>query len=342
MFYSLLRPWLYLLDPEDAHNRALEWLEQLARHRELARFTRHAVARPALAPRRILGLEFEHPIGLAAGFDKNARAPLGWWALGFAFIELGTVTPRPQSGHPRPRMFRYPAEHALVNRMGFNNDGAEAVAARLAQQRERGLRPSFPILISVGKNAATPLEQAVEDYAAAARVLAPHADIVTMNVSSPNTPGLRALQSGAALRGLVESVRTEAGGKPVLVKFAPELEGAALDEVCEVCLEAGAAGFIATNTLSTRGGPLPAGSPGDPPEGGLSGRPLRDVSWRRVEQIRRREGSGPVIVGVGGVEDVESARRMLSAGANLVQVYSALVFEGPFVAARLSHAGWGA
>jgi dihydroorotate dehydrogenase len=222
-------------------------------------------------------------------------------------------------------MFRFPNERAIVNRMGFNNDGAAALAARLARL---GPLP-FPVGVSVGKNKDTPAEKAADDFAQAAAAVAPHADFVTVNVSSPNTPGLRALQNAADLRRLVEAVRAAVGSKPVLVKVAPELGGDDLAALLDAALDAGAAGVIATNTLSTAGRP-------ELPQGGLSGRPLRELALRRVAEVRRRVGDRAAVVGCGGIDDAPSARAMLDAGADLVQLYTGLVYEGPFLPARIT------
>jgi dihydroorotate dehydrogenase len=329
MLYRLIRPALFALDPERAHGIGVGAARRLARSRRLAAAVRRALARPKDAPVTAAGLTFPNRVGLAAGLDKNAEAALAWWAFGFGFAELGTVTPRPQPGRDRPRLFRFPQKLALVNRMGFNNDGAEAVAARLARQAAAGLRPPFPIGLSVGKNATTPVERAADDYAAAAQVLAPHADYLAINVSSPNTPGLRGLHSRADLVPLLRAVRAHAGGKPLFVKIAPELDGDDLTGVLDACAEEGAAGVIATNTLATLGRD-------GLPEGGLSGRPLRDLSLRRVEAVRRHLGGRLPVVGCGGIDDAASARAMLDAGADLVQLYTALIYRGPFLAARLS------
>jgi dihydroorotate dehydrogenase len=222
-------------------------------------------------------------------------------------------------------MFRFPKERAIVNRMGFNNEGAAALAARLA----RFGRLPYPIGVSVGKNKDTPAETAADDFATAAAAVAPHADFVTVNVSSPNTPGLRALQNADDLRRLVEAVRSAVGTKPVLVKVAPELDGDDLAAVLDAALIAGAVGVIATNTLSTADRP-------ELPLGGLSGRPLRELALRRVAEVRRRVGDRAAVVGCGGIDDAASARAMLDAGADLVQVYTGLVYEGPFLPARIT------
>ncbi len=329
LYRSLLRPILFSLDAERAHELALAAAARLARSQLLARLVHDVLTRPRPAPVTLLGLTFPNPIGLAGGMDKNGVAPLAWWAFGFGFAELGTVTPRPQPGNERPRMFRLPRERAIVNRMGFNNDGAAVVAARLAEQARNGLRPPFPVGVSVGKNKDTPAEKAADDFAAAAAAVAPHADFVTVNVSSPNTPGLRALQNADDLGRLVAAVRAAAGAKPVLVKVAPELGGDDLAAVLDAGLAAGAAGVIATNTLSTADRP-------DLPQGGLSGRPLRELALRRVAEVRRHVGDRAAVVGCGGIDDAASARAMLDAGADLVQLYTGLVFEGPFLPARIT------
>ena len=287
-----------------------------------------AVARPASRPVSALGLHFPHPVGLAGGMDKDGLAPLAWWAFGFAFLELGTVTPRPQPGNDKPRMFRLLGQRAVVNRMGFNNRGADELATRLAAQRRAGRRPPIPIGVSVGKNKDTPPERAADDFAAAAAAVAGVSDFLTVNVSSPNTPGLRALQTGADVGRLVAAVRAAAPGVPVLVKVAPELAGDDLHAVLDAALERGAAGVIATNTLGTK---APTGEPA-----GLSGRPLRDVSRRSVAAVRGRVGDRAAVIGCGGVEDTATARALLDAGADLVQVYTGLVYRGPFLAAAVS------
>jgi dihydroorotate dehydrogenase len=329
MLYRLIRPLLFALDPEQAHEIALGAVRLLARSRWAADLTRQYLARPRPVSVRVAGLDFPSPVGLAAGLDKNAEAPLGWWALGFGFAEFGTVTPRPQAGNLRPRLFRYAKEQALVNRLGFNNEGAQAVAARLGRQAEAGLRPPFPVGVSIGKNAATPREQARDDYRQAVEVLAPHADFLAVNVSSPNTPGLRDLQDPEDLHRLLGAVVGASSGRPVFVKLAPELEGAVLSRVVGVCLEIGAAGIIATNTLATNGRRGFA-------DGGLSGRPRREVAVRRVAEIRNQVGDKFVIVGCGGIDDAASARAMFYAGADLIQLYTGVVFEGPFLPSRLT------
>lgn len=314
---------LFSLSAERAHNLAIRSTALLSHlpplTKLLHRFTRTD------DPFTFGGLTFPNRVGLAGGMDKNGVAPAAWWACGFGFVELGTVTPRPQSGNDPPRMWRDVPRRALFNRMGFNNDGADVVAARLAKLR---FRPPFPVGISVGKNKDTPNERAADDYAAAGEKLAPHADFVTINVSSPNTVGLRALQTADAMAKLVTATRAVLGGKPLFVKFAPELAGDELKAVLDACLTAGAVGVIATNTKAATS---PTGLPC-----GESGRPIRELSRGRVAEIRGHTGDGVLLIGVGGIDDVPSAVGMIDAGADLIQVYSGLVYEGPFLPATLA------
>lgn len=327
LYAELIRPLLFQFDAEFAHTAVMAGTKVLA-HLPPACKLLHAFARPRPYPVEALGLTFPNPVGLAGGMDKNAEAPLAWWAFGFGFLELGTVTPKPQSGNAKPRMFREQATGALINRMGFNNHGAEAVAKALAAQAQRGLRPPIPIAVSVGKNKDTPVEQTADDYAAAAAVVAPQADFLTVNVSSPNTPGLRKLQTPEWLSRLVTAVRTASGGKPVLVKVAPELGEVDLDAAVDAVMDAGARGLIATNTL---GCTAPNGEPA-----GRSGRPLREIARQRVAAIRKRVGDQATVIGCGGIDDVASAQAMLDAGANLIQLYTGLVYEGPFLPAVIT------
>ena len=323
MWYThLVRPILFRSEPEAAHDFAIRASTIAARIPGLCEIVR-AVVRPKPKPVKLLGLTFPNPVGLAGGMDKNAAAPLAWWAMGFGFVELGTVTPLPQEGNVGPRMFRLPTENALINRMGFNNAGAVAVAARLKHQTEAGQRPRFPIGVSLGKNKLTPDDRTAADYAACAHLLGPHADFLSINVSSPNTPGLRALQTPQWLSKLVTVVLEAGPAKPTLVKVAPELDGDELRAAADAVMAAGAAGVIATNTLACT---APTGEPA-----GKSGAPLRDIALQRVSLLRKHLGDAAAIIGVGGVACADSAQRMLDAGADLVQVYTALVYEGPFL-----------
>ncbi|MGI8524491.1 MAG: quinone-dependent dihydroorotate dehydrogenase [Nocardioides sp.] len=296
-------------------------------------------ARPALrrlgvsAPVEALGLTFPNPLGLAAGFDKNAVGIDALAALGFGFVEIGTVTARPQAGNSKPRLFRLPADRAIVNRMGFNNDGAEVVAARLARRRGNGTI----VGVNIGRTKVVPEgdEQAVlDDYAFSARLLAPYADYLVVNVSSPNTPGLRSLQAVERLGPLLESVRRVADGSagrhvPLLVKIAPDLDDADVDAVAALSVELGLDAMVATNTTIAR-----AGLTTDAAEiarigaGGLSGAPLRGRS-RDVLTRLRRAAPDLTLVSVGGIDSAVEARARLDAGADLVQAYSAFVYGGP-------------
>jgi dihydroorotate dehydrogenase len=282
-------------------------------------------------PVEIAGLRFANRIGLAGGMDKDGCAPLAWRAFGFGFLELGTVTPKPQLGNPKPRMFRYPSQSALVNRMGFNNAGAEALARRLARQRHAGRRPPIPVGVSIGKNKDTPEERAAEGYFAAAAAVAAEADFLSINISSPNTEGLRNLQTASSVATLLAVVQRAAPGKPVFVKFAPEVATETLVELLDACVAGGAAGAIAGNTRKV--------GPSDGYEtGGLSGRPLRAATVTRVRDIRAHIRDRLAIVGCGGVDDAASAQALLAAGADLVQIYTGLVYRGPWLPAQLSRA----
>jgi dihydroorotate dehydrogenase len=299
-------------DPEEAHEFALRWLGRLPRR--LAR-----VYSPPGAARTVFGIRFPNPIGLAAGMDKDGRALTAWPALGFGFVEVGTVTRYAQPGNERPRLFRLPGYEAVVNRMGFNNAGAAALADRLAALG----RLPVPLGISLGKSKVTPIGAAVEDYLASLRLLRGYGDYLAVNVSSPNTPGLRTLAERGHLDALLGALLAEAG-RPVLVKVAPDLTDAALGELLEVCLARRVAGVIATNTTVSRDG---VGGPGAAETGGLSGRPL---AARAVEVVRFvAKESGLPVIGVGGVMHPDDASRLVDAGASLVQLYTGLVYHGP-------------
>ncbi len=330
--WSFLRSLLFRLDPERAHrlaHRALKAMGPL-----VARARRPAV--PAALRVRCFGLDFEGPLGLAAGFDKGDVSLPGLFALGFSHVEIGTITPRPQPGNERPRLFRLPEHGALVNRMGFNNEGAEVCAARLA-----ALAPSArlgPVGVNVGKNKATPNERAAEDYLACIDRLHPYADYLVVNISSPNTPGLRELQEkdalGALLRACVRRLSERAPGKPLLVKLAPDLEPEALDEAVDVAIAAGAAGIIATNTTVSRAGV--EAHPRAKEAGGLSGAPLEALATRVVRRIHSRAAGRIPIVGAGGIMGAEDAYAKIRAGATLVQAYTGLVYGGPAFVRRVN------
>ena len=321
-YEKLVRPLLFLLDPETAHHLALGWLRR-ASHVDLA-LTALRRFQPPAKPKTVFGITFPNPVGLAAGFDKDAVALPAWAALGFGFIEIGTVTAKPQIGNPRPRIFRYTEQHALINRLGFNNDGADIVANRLRHLRERGRWPAVPVGINIGKSKTTPLDEAPADYLHSFRRLRNFADYVVLNVSSPNTPGLRSLQERESLsillRGIGEENRTN---RPIVVKIAPDLSPAQLEEIIGTCEEHRVAAIIAANTTLDH-----SSIPAERDEtGGLSGTPLREKSTDLIREIAKRS-TIPVIAS-GGIFDAESAREKCEAGAQLLQVYTGYVYRGP-------------
>jgi dihydroorotate dehydrogenase len=323
-FYErLVRPLLFSLDAEAAHHFTIATLRR-ASHFNPALDALKSFA-PASKPKTLFGLTFSNPIGLAAGLDKNGVALPAWAALGFGFVEIGTVTAMAQPGNPRPRIFRLPAQRALINRLGFNNDGAEAIAARLRRLRTSGRWPVVPVGINIGKSRTTPLERATDDYLSSFRLLRDFADYVTLNVSSPNTPGLRELQEPAALSRLLHAIGNEPGStaKPVLVKISPDLSPLQLDAILAACEENGVAGIIATNTTLDHSS-IP---PKLDKEGGLSGAPLREKSTALVRNITAN--SKIPVIASGGICDAESAREKFEAGAQLVQLYTGFVYRGP-------------
>lgn len=335
IYRRVARPLLFRLDPEQAHETAMGALAAAAPF--LARApSPYRVRDPRLA-QVVAGVDFPGPVGLAAGFDKNARAVGAWPALGFGFAEIGTVTALAQPGNPRPRIVRLPADRALVNRMGFNNDGAEAVARRLEGARRRGLLGRIPLGVNIGKSKVTDLDDAPADYARSFALLSPYADYLVVNVSSPNTPGLRELQDRdrleVILRRLVDAdLRRSArdGGErlPMFVKLAPDLGDAAVDDVVDLAGEIGIAGIVVSNTTIGREGLS------SPPEltaeqGGLSGAPLRARSTALVRRAYLRGGGHLAVIGVGGVFGADDAWEKIAAGASLVQVYTGFVYTGP-------------
>jgi dihydroorotate dehydrogenase len=323
------------MDPARAHSLAMAGLgamEHVAPMRALFR-------RP-LDPRlavRVMGLEFPSPIGLAGGFDKNGGRAAALAALGFGHLELGTVTALAQDANPSPNLFRLPLDRALVNRLGFPNQGAERVAARIARRKKR---VSIPIGISIGKSRAVPLDPidgAISDYLASFRAVKDVADFVVVNVSSPNTKDLRAMQAADVARALFEALVHENSRVPLLVKIAPDLTDAAIDDVCDAARDAGLAGVVATNTTISREG---LRTPPDVLEavgaGGLSGKPLFARALSVVSRVRARLGPDACVIGVGGIDSAESARAMMRAGADLVQLYTAFVYEGPSLPRRIA------
>jgi dihydroorotate dehydrogenase len=338
VIYALL---LRRVPPEAAH-RAAFWLIQAAADVPGAAWLMRRVlgARDPSLRVRALGLDFPGPLGLAAGFDKDGEGVIGLSALGFSFIEVGTVTARPQPGNPKPRMFRFPEERALINRMGFNNHGAAALSARLRALRAR---PGFkPIIgVNIGKTKVVPEEEAVADYVTSARLVADVADYVVVNVSSPNTPGLRNLQAADKLRPILAGVRValdEASPRrrvPLLVKIAPDLADSDVDTVADLALELGLDGIIATNTTISREGLRDSAAVADAGQGGMSGAPLKRRSLEVLTRLHDRCGKRLTLIAAGGITTPADAEARLAAGATLLQAYTAFIYEGPFWPSRV-------
>ncbi len=322
LYRRALGPILFRIDAERSHRLALAILSAV----------------PAIGPRRdppelaseLWGIRFSNPVGLAAGMDKDARAAGAWQAIGFGFAELGTVTPRAQPGNPPPRIWRLPEHRALINRLGFPSAGAEAFARRVERMRASGIR--IPIALNFGANKDTPPERVAADYAALMRRLGPMADMVVVNVSSPNTPGLRNWQSPDRMRELFAAMRDEmaelAPGKrrpPILIKVAPDLDPPTLHAICDTALEIGLDGIVASNTTIRR---AEVGVTA-PMEGGLSGTPLKPVARALISDIYRHTGGRIPIVGVGGIMSAEDAFGHITAGASLVELYTGFIYQGP-------------
>jgi dihydroorotate dehydrogenase len=316
LFEKAVRPWLFRRDAEDAHEWTLDRLGRMSRATRAVLKSRYAVSDPVT----VFGVEFPNRVGLAAGMDKNGLALRAWPAMGFGFVEVGTVTWHAQPGNEKPRIFRQPEREAIVNRMGFNNFGAAALAEKLVSHRKE-----IPLGISLGKSKVTPLDEAVEDYRRSFEALRDFGDYFAVNVSSPNTPGLRELQEKSYLDGILAELK---GGPPVLVKIAPDLGDEAIGQLLEVCAARGVAGIIATNTTIAHDGPT----------GGLSGGPL-SVRAREVVSFVHRE-SGLPIVGVGGVMSADDAKRMFDAGASLIQLYTGFVYHGPALVRKCAQVRW--
>lgn len=330
---------LFALPPETAHAWGLALLRRPGWIR---------ASTPSQSPVVLGGVRFPNRLGVAAGLDKDAVAVAGLAKLGFGFVEVGTVTPRPQAGNPKPRLYRLARDEALINRMGFNSAGVDAVAANLRRYREHApagagvpATAGVPVGVNIGKNLDTPLAEAERDYLACFEALYNLGDFATLNVSSPNTPGLRDLQAAAAVRRLTEALTAARkrltpprnAPKPLLVKVAPHADERALEATAAAALTAGADGFVATNTTSAR--PPALRSKHAAQAGGLSGAPLRAQALRTVRALRRLIGDGPIVIGVGGVCTAADMRAMRDAGADLVQVYTALVYQGPGLPRRV-------
>ena len=330
--YGTLRPALFSLEAEAAHGLTLYALG-VAQRSDLMRWV--APPPPAPMPVDAFGIRFPNPVGLAAGLDKNGAHLDALGALGFGFIEIGTVTPRPQPGNPKPRLFRLPGREAIINRMGFNNDGVDALVRNVERAAWRGI-----LGINIGRNKDTPNERAESDYLTCLEHVYPVASYVTVNVSSPNTPGLRELQQGDSLRRLIgvlaearERLAPQHGGhKPILLKIAPDLDDPAMDAIATALHGSGIDGLICTNTTIDRQGV--AGELHANETGGLSGRPLFDDATRVLQGMARRLGNELPLIGVGGILSGSDAADKVTAGARLVQVYSGLIYRGPELVAE--------
>lgn len=334
MYPLLFRTVLSRMDPETAHHAAMVVIRMLGvpPFSAIAR----AICRPDPALRtQALGLSFDSPFGVAAGFDKDVRGAAGLYALGFGHVEVGTVTAIPQDGNPRPRLFRLVPDRAVVNRMGFNNRGAQAAARRLERLRRRRHRPVLGV--NIGKSRVVDVADATADYVRSAELLAPLADYLVVNVSSPNTPGLRGLQAVETLRPLLQEVRDAAGATPLLVKFAPDLADDEIAAVATLAVDLGLSGVIATNTTISREGlrtdPAVVAAAG---EGGLSGAPLRARALEALRIVRGVVPAGFCVISVGGVETAADVQERLDAGATLVQGYTGFLYRGPLWARQIT------
>ena len=333
--YSTLRNLLFRLDPEVSHEFSLDMLGATERLKLRELF----ISAPAYNPVEVMGLRFPNPVGLAAGLDKNGDYFNALGALGFGFVEIGTVTPRPQPGNPQPRLFRIPEREAIINRMGFNNKGVDHLVDQVRKRRYQGI-----LGINIGKNATTPVENAADDYLIGMRKVYAHADYITVNVSSPNTPGLRDLQFGDSLNRLLETLKKEQltlqeahqRYVPVAVKIAPDMDDIAIAQVATALAEQGMDGVIATNTTIGREGV--EGCVNSEEAGGLSGLPVRDKSTRVIAGLHSHLGGKLPIIGVGGIFDGPSAVEKIKAGASLVQIYSGFIYRGPAVVTEAASA----
>jgi dihydroorotate dehydrogenase len=327
LYQSTLRPLLFGLPAEAAHNLALFGL------RVTPRFAlKKAFGALPQDPVRLFGLNFPNRVGLAAGMDKNASALGAWEAMGFGFIEAGTITALAQPGNPKPRCFRFPTQSALINRMGFNNAGASVIAKRLAKLKSSRRWPSVPVGINIGKSKVTPNDQAASDYATSFRLLLPFGDYFTINVSSPNTPELRALQERESLVRIIRSLRAVDAAKPLLVKIAPDLDEAQLAEIADVANSENLAGLIATNTTLDQSSVPPSARQ----QGGLSGAPLTRRSTEVITTLRTH--TALPIIASGGVMSGADAREKINAGASLVQLYTGFVYSGPALIREITSA----
>lgn len=342
VYESVLRPFLFRWDPERAHEYARNLMMTASRVGFACRLAARLNQRTGMAPVEVAGLRFPNLVGMAAGMDKDGEFVPACFGVGFGHVEVGTVTPEAQPGNPPPRLFRYPRHEALVNRMGFNNQGAEAMAGRLAGLPKPGARRGV-VGVNIGKAKGTPLEEAHSDYIRCLERLHPFADYITVNVSSPNTAGLRDLQEGGRLSGLLKTVREardrtapDRGGRwlPLFVKIAPDLEYRDIDAILEAIGTSGFDGIIATNTTISR----PASAPDIDESGGLSGRPVAQASTARIRYISKVTNGRLPLIGVGGIVDAATAGEKCDAGAHLVQIYTGWVYRGPFFPREVAQA----
>ncbi|MEM0514454.1 quinone-dependent dihydroorotate dehydrogenase [Pseudoalteromonas sp. YIC-827] len=332
MFYELARRFMFTKDAEWAHDFALNNLRRFANTPLSMAWSQNVVDKPT----EFLGLEFKNPVGLAAGLDKNAECIDAFAQMGFGFIEVGTVTPRPQAGNDKPRIFRLPEQHAVINRMGFNNKGVDNLVANVKASNYRGI-----LGINIGKNKDTPNEQGKDDYIHCMGKVFEHASYITVNISSPNTPGLRDLQYGEALDDLLSSLKNEQldliakhnKQVPMLVKVAPDLDQVQVEQVTHSLLNNKIDGVIATNTTLDR--TAVQGLQYADEAGGLSGRPVRAKSLEVIKEIKRISNGHLPIIGVGGIDSAEAAKEKLNSGADLVQVYTGFIYEGPALVKRI-------
>jgi dihydroorotate dehydrogenase len=337
MYRYFLRPIFFLLNPEKAHHAVTGLFKFMMKVPGFKRLTEALfVVKDKRLERQLFGLTFPNPVGLAAGFDKDAGFYREFASLGFGFIEVGTITPKPQSGNPKPRMFRLPEDQGLINRMGFNNGGLE-----LAKLRLKDRKSNFIIGGNIGKNKATPNEQAVNDYITCFRELHPYVDYFVVNVSSPNTPGLRELQDKAPLLHILNTLKKENASvsqpRPILLKIAPDLTDSQLDDIVDIVAESGIDGVIATNTTISRKG-LKSPKALTSEAGGLSGKPVKDRSTEVIRYLHTKgKGSFPII-GVGGIHSAADALEKLNAGASLVQIYTGFIYEGPALIKQINNA----
>lgn len=318
---------LFSMDPEKVHELTMTTLQALSRRPWLLNLIRPGHSK--IPGKDLFGVHFPNPVGLAAGFDKNGVALPAWEALGFGFIEIGTITALEQPGNPRPRVFRIPEMEAVINRLGFNNDGVEKIAARLENLRAASRWPNIPVGINIGKSKVVPLEEAVADYIHSFKRLRGLGDYFVLNVSSPNTPDLRKLQEQGAIEELFKAVQEQNSGKPLLVKIAPDLTSEQLDKILVRALEHKLAGIIATNTTIDH-----QGVPAEKEQlGGLSGKPLRAQSLAMLKHIKNN--SSLPVISVGGIMNADDAKARFDAGADLVQIYTGFVYRGPVLVRQI-------